>query len=325
MNKKKIDKLLKDIEKKNGKGSIMLMKKKIKTNIEVFKTGSLSLDLALGILGYPRGRIIEIFGPESSGKTTLALHAIYKVQKQDGMCVFIDAEHAFDLNYAKNLKIDLNKLIISQPDYGEQALKIVEMLIKSKKIDLIVIDSVAALVPKSELEGDIGGNKIGLHARLMSQALRKLIGIINKTKTTILFINQIREKIGVFFGNTEITTGGNALKFYSSIRLDIRKKGYIKDKNNNIIGNNIRVKVVKNKLYPPFKIAEFDILYGAGICKYREIINMGIKNKIIKKNGAWFKINNINIVKGTNNFINLLKKKKKIYFKLKKDIIEKEN
>ncbi|MDH3004454.1 MAG: recombinase RecA [Candidatus Shikimatogenerans sp. JK-2022] len=323
-NYKKIKKLLKKIEKNHGTGSIMIMNNnKIKKNINVLKTGSISLDLALGILGYPKGRIIEIFGPESSGKTTLALHAISETQKKDGICVFIDAEHAFDINYAKNLNIDLNKLILTQPDYGEQALDIVDTLIKSKIIDLIIIDSVAALIPKSELEGEIGENKIGLHARLMSQALRKFVGIISKTKITVIFINQIREKIGVYFGNPEVTTGGNALKFYSSIRLDIRKIGYIKNKNNKIIGNNIRVKIVKNKLYPPFKIAEFDIIYGKGICKYREILNLGLNKKIIKKNGSWYNVYNKNISKGKDNFINYLKKNKKLFLKIKNDLINK--
>ncbi|MDH3004852.1 MAG: recombinase RecA [Candidatus Shikimatogenerans sp. JK-2022] len=324
MEEKKIIKLIKKIEKKHGEGCIMIMKNEnLKKKINVIKTGAFSLDIALGILGYPRGRIIEIFGPESSGKTTLAMHAIHEIQKKNGNCVFIDAEHAFDTNYAKNLKIDLKKLIISQPDYGEQALEIVEKLIKSKIIDLIIIDSVAALIPKNELEGEIGENKIGLQARLMSQALRKIIGILSKNKSTLIFLNQIRDKIGVFFGSSEITTGGNALKFYSSIRLDIRKIGYIKDKNNNIIGNNIRVKVVKNKLYPPFKIAEFDILYGKGICKYRDIFNLGVNMNIIKKNGVWLNVYNKNIVQGKEKFIKFLKKHKKFYLKIKKDIKEK--
>ncbi|WGH25281.1 MAG: recombinase RecA [Candidatus Shikimatogenerans bostrichidophilus] len=325
MNKeKKIIKLLKEIEINHGKGSIMIMNKnKIKIPINVFKTGSISLDIALGILGYPKGRIIEIFGPESSGKTTLALHAISEVQKKNGNCVFIDAEHAFDINYANNLNIDLNKLIISQPDYGEQALEIVDTLIKSELIDLIVIDSVAALIPKNELVGEIGENKIGLQAKLMSQALRKFIGIISKTKSTVIFINQIRDKIGVLFGNPEVTTGGNALKFYASIRLDIRKIGFLKDKNNKIIGNKVRVKVVKNKLYPPFNIAEFDIIYGKGICKYREILNLGLNMNIIKKNGTWFNVYNKNIGKGKENFIKYLKNHKKLYLKIKKDLIKK--
>ncbi|MDH3003779.1 MAG: recombinase RecA [Candidatus Shikimatogenerans sp. JK-2022] len=322
---KKILKIIKKIEKNFGKGSIMIMNNNnIKDKkIEVIKSGSFSLDLALGILGYPKGRIIEIFGPESSGKTTLAMHAIHESQKKNGICVFIDAEHAFDIKYAKNLKIDINNLIISQPDYGEQALDIVDNLIKSNIIDLIVIDSVAALIPKNELDGVIGEQKIGLHARLMSQALRKLIGIINKTKTTVIFINQIREKIGIIFGNPEITTGGNALKFYSSIRLEIRKIGFLKDKNNVLIGNKVRVKVVKNKLYPPFRIAEFYILYGKGICKYTDIINLGIDMNIIKKKGSWYNIYNKNIGKGKNNTINYLKNNKKIYLKIKKELKKK--
>ncbi|WGH24723.1 MAG: recombinase RecA [Candidatus Shikimatogenerans bostrichidophilus] len=291
---------------------------KIDQKIKVLKTGSLGLDIALGIMGYPKGRIIEIYGPESSGKTTLALHAIYEVQKIKGICVFIDAEHAFDINYAKNIKINLNDLILVQPDYGEQALEIVDSLIRSRTVDLIIIDSVAALIPKSELDGEVGDNRIGLHAKLMSQALRKFIGLINKTQSTVIFINQIREKIGVFFGNAEVTTGGNALKFYSTIRLDIRRVGYIKDKNNKILGNNVRVKIVKNKLYPPYRIAEFDIIYGKGICKYREILKIGINKGIIKINGSWINFKNKNIIKGRDNFIKLLKKNKKLFLKIKK-------
>ncbi|WGH27040.1 MAG: recombinase RecA [Candidatus Shikimatogenerans bostrichidophilus] len=319
--KKKILKLLKKIEHNFGKGSIMTMNNNNNNKkIEIIKSGSISLDLALGILGYPKGRIIEIFGPESSGKTTLAMHAISESQKKNGICVFIDAEHAFDIKYAKNLNIDINNLIISQPDYGEQALEIVDSLIKSKIIDLIVIDSVAALIPKNELDGEIGELKLGLQARLMSQALRKLIGIIHKTKTTVIFINQIREKIGVFFGNSEITTGGNALKFYSSIRLDIRKIGFLKEKDQKIIGNKVRVKVVKNKLFPPFKIAEFYILYGKGICKYTDIFYLGLNMNIIKKKGSWYNIYNKNIGKGKNNIIEYFKNNKIIFNKLKENL-----
>ncbi|BDT61595.1 MAG: protein RecA [Flavobacteriales endosymbiont of Rhyzopertha dominica] len=321
----KINNLLDKIEKNYGKGTIIKMNNKKINKIKVIKSGSISLDLALGILGYPRGRIIEIFGPESSGKTTLALHAIYETQKKKGVCVYIDAEHSFDINYANKLKINTNDLIISQPDYGEQALDIVDNFIKSKLIDLIVIDSVAALIPKSELEGEIENQRIGLHAKLMSQALRKLIGVINKTNTTVIFINQIREKIGIYYGNNEITTGGNALKFYSTIRLEIRRISYLKNKNNNIIGNKVRVKVVKNKLYPPFKIAEFNILYGTGICKYIDIFNLGINMNLINKKGAWYNVYNKNIVKGQNNFINILKKNKKLFNKLKKDLIKLNN
>ncbi|WGH24733.1 MAG: recombinase RecA [Candidatus Shikimatogenerans bostrichidophilus] len=318
----KIKKIINNIKNKYGKESIMLMgNNKINNKIKVFNTGSIALDIALGIMGYPKGRIIEIYGPESSGKTTLALHAICEVQKKNGICVFIDAEHSFDINYAKNLKIDLNNLILVQPDYGEQALEIVDSLIKTKIIDLIVIDSVAALIPKNELEGEVGDNRIGLHARLMSQALRKFIGIINKTKSTVIFINQIREKIGVFFGNSEVTTGGNALKFYSTIRLDIRRIGYIKNKNNKILGNNVRVKIVKNKLYPPYRIAEFDIIYGKGICKYREILNIALKKGIIKINGSWINFKKKNIIKGKDNFIKLLKYNNKLFFKIKKKLI----
>ncbi|WGH24918.1 MAG: recombinase RecA [Candidatus Shikimatogenerans bostrichidophilus] len=320
---KNIKNILEKIEKKHGKGTIMIMNTKQPLyNIDVFKTGSISLDLALGILGYPKGRIIEIYGPESSGKTTLALHAIAQMQKKNGNCVYIDAEHSFDIKYAKNLKINLNKLIITQPDYGEQALEIVDTLIKSKIINLIVIDSVAALIPKSELDGEIGENRIGLHAKLMSQALRKLIGIISKNNSTVIFINQIREKIGVIFGNPEVTTGGNALKFYSSIRLEIRKIGFLKNKSQKIIGNNVRVKVVKNKLYPPFKIAEFEIIYGKGICKYRDIFNLCIKMNIFKKKGSWYYLyNNKNLGKGKENIIKILKKNKKFYSEIKKKIL----
>jgi len=308
------------IEKSYGKGSIMRMGDKPVDDVQAIHSGSIALDMAMGIGGYPKGRVIEIFGPESSGKTTLAIHAIAEAQKVGGIAAFIDAEHAFDPTYAQKLGVNINELLISQPDNGEQALEIADSLIRSGAIDIIVIDSVAALTPKAEIEGEMGESKMGLQARLMSQALRKLTGSISKTKTCVIFINQLRDKIGVMFGNPETTTGGNALKFYASVRLDIRKIGQLKD-GDDIQGSHTRVKVVKNKVAPPFRKAEFDILYGEGISKIGEIIDLGVEIELIKKSGSWFSYGETKLGQGREGVKSLLKDNPELLEELENKII----
>ena len=310
------------IEKDFGKGSIMKMGDEKIENVEVIPTGSIGLNAALGVGGYPKGRIIEIYGPESSGKTTLAIHAIAECQKTGGIAAFIDAEHAFDRFYAANLGVDVDNLYISQPDNGEQALEIAEQLIRSSAIDIIVIDSVAALTPKKEIEGDMGDSAVGLQARLMSQALRKLTSTISKTKTTCIFINQLREKIGVMFGNPETTTGGNALKFYSSVRIDIRKKETLKD-GDTPTGNLVKVKIVKNKVAPPFRRTEFEITFGEGISRIGEIVDLGVENNIIKKSGSWFSYGDLKLGQGRDAVKALLKDNPELCDELEAKIMEK--
>ena len=310
------------LDKTYGKGTVMKMGDSEIEKVEAISSGSLTLDGALGVGGYPKGRVIEIYGPESSGKTTLTLHAIAECQKAGGIAAFIDAEHAFDRFYAQNLGVNIDELIISQPDNGEQALEIADNLIRSGAIDIIVIDSVAALTPKSEIEGEMGDSKMGLHARLMSQALRKLTSNISKTNCTVMFINQLREKIGVMFGNPETTTGGNALKFYASVRLDIRRSTQIKDTNGNVLGNKTRVKVVKNKVAPPFKVSEFDIMYGKGISKMGEIIDLGVEYDIIDKSGSWFSYGETKLGQGRDSVKSILKDNPELCDELEKKISE---
>jgi recombination protein RecA len=299
---KALDAALSQIERAFGKGSIMKMgaKQAQSADIETISTGSLGLDIALGIGGLPKGRIVEIYGPESSGKTTLALHAIAEAQKKGGTCAFIDAEHALDPGYAKKLGVDIDNLLISQPDAGEQALEICDTLVRSGAVDVLVVDSVAALVPRAELEGEMGDSHVGLHARLMSQALRKLTGSVSRSNTLLVFLNQIRLKIGVMFGNPETTTGGNALKFYASVRMEIRRIGAIKDRDS-VVGNQTRVKVVKNKMAPPFRVVDFDIMYGEGISKTGELIDLGVKANIVEKSGAWFSYDGQRVGQGREN------------------------
>jgi len=319
---KALEAALGQIERAFGKGSVMKLGQRAESQeIEVISTGSLGLDIALGIGGLPRGRIIEVYGPESSGKTTLALHVIAEAQKAGGTCAFVDAEHALDPSYAKKLGVDVEELLISQPDAGEQALEIADTLVRSGAIDVLVVDSVAALVPRAELEGEMGDTHVGLQARLMSQALRKLTGSISKSRCMVIFINQIRMKIGVMFGNPETTTGGNALKFYASVRLDIRRIGAIKEKEQ-VIGNQTRVKVVKNKMAPPFRVVEFDIMYGEGVSKVGELVDLGVAANIVEKSGAWFSYSGQRIGQGRENAKNFLRDNKDVAQKIEQAIRE---
>ncbi|WP_457653311.1 recombinase RecA [Rhodocaloribacter sp.] len=319
--KRALDMALKQIEKNYGKGAIMRMGDAPVVAIDAIPTGSLALDAALGVGGVPRGRVIEIYGPESSGKTTLATHIMAEAQKLGGTCAFIDAEHAFDVSYAGKLGVDIDNLFVSQPDTGEDALNICDMLIRSGALDLIVIDSVAALVPRAEIEGDMGDSHVGLHARLMSQALRKLTGTINRTKTVLIFINQIREKIGVMFGSPETTTGGRALKFYSSVRMDIRRIGAIKD-GTEVVGNRTRVKVVKNKVAPPFREAEFDIIYGEGISAMGELVDIAVDKDIIRKSGSWYSYGDIRIGQGRESAKSWLRENEALHAEVKNRVKE---
>ena len=314
--------ILEKMEKSYGKGTVMRMGDSAIEQVEIIPSGSITLDLALGVGGYPRGRVVEIFGPESSGKTTLALHAIAQAQKLGGLAAFIDAEHAFDRSYAQRLGVNIEDLIISQPDHGEQALEITDNLIRSGAIDIVVVDSVAALTPKSEIEGEMGDSKMGLQARLMSQALRKLTSTVSKAKTTLIFINQLREKIGIMFGNPETTTGGNALKFYASIRVDVRRGTQLKGNKDEIMGNRTRIKVVKNKLAPPFKTAEFDIMYGEGISRIGEILDIGVEIGVVKKSGSWFSYEETKLGQGREGVKELLKDNQELMEQIEKQILE---
>jgi|TARA_Y100000739_G_scaffold216725_1_gene212461 recombination protein RecA len=313
------------LDKTYGKGSVMKLGDQTVEKVESISSGSIGLDIALGVGGYPKGRVIEIYGPESSGKTTLTLHAIAECQKAGGIAAFIDAEHAFDRFYAEKLGVDLGELVISQPDNGEQALEIADNLIRSGAVDALVIDSVAALTPKSEIEGEMGDSKMGLHARLMSQALRKLTASISKTNCTVFFINQLREKIGVMFGNPETTTGGNALKFYASVRIDIRRSTQLKDTEGGVQGNKTRVKIVKNKVAPPFKTAEFDIMYGEGISKIGEILDIGVEKDIIEKSGSWFSYGGSKLGQGRDSVKSILKDNPELMEELEQKILEELN
>jgi len=320
---KALQQTIERLEKSYGKGIVMKMNDETKVSVDVIPTGSFGLDLALGVGGFPRGRIIEIYGPESSGKTTIALHTIAEAQKKGGICAFIDAEHAFDKFYAEKLGIDTSNLLISQPDDGEQALEIVDNLVRSGAIDVMVIDSVAALVPRAEIEGDMGDSKVGLHARLMSQALRKLTGTINKTGCVAIFINQLREKIGIMFGNPETTTGGNALKFYATIRLDIRRSSQIKD-SDEVIGNRTKVKVAKNKVAPPFRVVEFDIMYGKGISRVGEVLDIAVDANIVQKSGSWFSYDGTKLGQGRDTVKGLLEDNPELLADIEAKILKKD-